>query len=89
LLEDPDHDYTFSGYHELKGWLQGPTSFGGSRFGVWKLKFKDGVEYRFKSNPICVVGGLLKGPQHQGFLGHAEIVDMTNGIIADLHYNPF
>ena len=62
LLEDPDQDYTFSGYHELKGWLQGPTSFGGSRFGVWKLKFKDGVEYRFKSNPICVVGGLLKGP---------------------------
>ena len=63
LLEDPDDDYKFYGYHEFKAWLSGPESLGGSRCGIWTLKFKDGVEYKFQKNPIMTINGLLKPPQ--------------------------
>ena len=62
LLEDPDDDYKFYGHHEFKGWLSGPESLGGSRNGMWTLKFKDGVEYKFQKNPIMTINGLLKAP---------------------------
>jgi hypothetical protein len=63
LLEDPDDDYKFYGHHEFKAWLSGPASLGGSREGLWTLKFKDGVVYQFKKNPHMIITGLLKAPQ--------------------------
>lgn len=89
LLEDPDDDYKFYGYHEFKAWLSGPESLGGSRVGIWTLKFKDGVEYKFQKNPIMTINGLLKPPQVQNYKNHAEIVDVTNKLVGDIHYNPW
>jgi hypothetical protein len=89
LLEDPDGDYTFHGWSEFKAWLSGPTSLGGSREGVWTINFKDGGVIKFMKNPILTITGLLNHPQVQNFYGHAELHDITNGIIGDIHYSPW
>ena len=36
-----------------------------------------------------VINGLTVGDKIQSFLNHAEIIDETNNLQADLHYNPW
>ena len=89
LLEDPDKDYAFYGSYSLNGYLSGMQSFAGYKTGVLTLKLKDGTEYKFTKHPVLHVTGLIKGPQISTYCEHAEILDVTNGITADLHYNPW
>ena len=59
-LEDPDGDYEYSGFFQIKAWLNGLNSLGGSKEGSLNLTFKDGTKYRLK-DPLLIISNLLGG----------------------------
>jgi len=46
-MDDPDGDYRFYGYHQLKAHLNGPTSLAGNKECCHTLEFRDGTKYTF------------------------------------------
>ena len=87
-LDDPDGDYTYSGWYSLKGFVNGPNSFGGTKVGDYRIKFKDGGEVRM-SDPTLIVDGLISGSRTQAYFNHCLLEDEANHLVADLHYNPW
>ena len=89
LVEGPDGDYTFSGSFTTKGWLNGANSFAGTKTTQnMKLKLKDGTEYTWQY-PMLYIGNVSVGNQYQVYMDKTEVRDLTNNIVASLHYNPY
>ena len=63
-LEDPDGDYDYSGWFEIKAWLNGPNSLKGAKEGNLKLKFKDGSNLTIQ-DPNLIISNLVSGGQYQ------------------------
>ena len=87
-LEDPDGLYEYSGYFTLRGGINGPNSVWGTKEGKLTLKFKDGVVYTM-NDPLVIVNGIITGNKVHTFMHHCLLVDETNGIVGDLHFNPW
>lgn len=88
LLEGLDKKYRVYGSAVLKGTINGPNSAKGWKDGKCTIEFHDGVKYRVNF-PLMIIANLLSGTTNQYFIGHSEIVDMTNNLVADMHYNPW
>ena len=88
LLEDPDGDYSLSGSYEIRGWINGVNSIQGQkRSNNIQLKLKDGTLYTW-TYPTLFIYNISVGGQYQQYMDKVEIVDRTNNIKAQLHYNP-
>ena len=88
-LEDPDGDYKFYGYHQLKAHLNGPTSLAGVKENNYILEFKDGTKYKME-DPLMLISNLLSpGNQTTSYINKIYFTDLTNNIQAELHYNPW
>lgn len=86
-LYGPNDEYVMSGHHSLKVDLNGTQSVGGTKKGKIILKFKDGVEYEY-SSPTMSLENLMTSNRTQLYYNIAMIKDLTNGIEAEMKYNP-
>ena len=88
-VEDGDGDYTLSGSFTIKGWLNGANSVAGSKKdnGI-VLTLKDGTQYTW-SYPMMYIGDVSIGKQYQVYMDKTEVRDITNNLVATLHYNPY
>lgn len=60
----------------------------GTKEGKLTLKFKDGVVYTM-NDPLVIVNGIITGNKVHTFMHHCLIIDETNGIVGDMHFNPW
>ena len=89
ILEDPDGDYTLSGSFEIRGWINGVNSVTGNKKSHYmNLKLKDGTEYTW-TYPSMFIYNISVGSQYQLYMDKIEIRDLTNNLVATLHYNPY
>ena len=88
MLEDPDGDYTLSGSFEIKGWLNGVNSCQGTKKSQnIRLTLKDGTQYTW-SYPSMFIYNITVGQQYQLYMDKIELKDLTNDLVASIHYNP-
>ena len=52
------------------------------------LKLKDGTEYTW-AYPSMFIYNISVGSQYQLYMDKIEIKDITNNLVATLHYNPY
>ena len=87
-MEGKDKCFTFEGYFNINGTINGLNSIVGWRSGKAKITFHDGVVLEMNA-PKMIMNGFVTGAKAQYFIDHVLITDHTNKMQADLHYNPW
>lgn len=82
---DEFHHY---GHYQYKGWLNGLNSIGGNKQGTETLKFADGTTYKWTNFPTLSTEGLASSSPFQVYYDKFTIIDETNDITAEVHFNP-
>lgn len=81
-------EYRLYGHHQVKGWLTGASSFGGSKTGKAVLEFKDGGKLCFISMPKLCIENIFSKTKKAVFYDNVVIQDEINNIEGIIKYNP-